>query len=171
MVRNQLTSASDDFSDVIDKIDENPKITWVELPTDITGPFDSRWDSNTIKTEIDTKFDDLIKSNHIETPLRDNALILLRWVSSWTYKGRWNWEQYNKDLSLTRAEEFKKYLMQKFPELTDDNFVLDSHYQPDNIDEAQRFQWVSMGVVDMQKYWWISSIKQLIPSWQNWRVL
>jgi hypothetical protein len=30
--------------------------------------------------------------------------------------------------------------MQKFPELTDDNFVLDSHYQSDNIDEAQRFQ-------------------------------
>jgi hypothetical protein len=32
----------DDFSDVIDKIDENPKTTGVELPTDITGPFDSR---------------------------------------------------------------------------------------------------------------------------------
>jgi len=161
----------DDFSNVIDQIEENPKITGVELPTDITWPFDPRWNSNAIKAEIDTKFDDLIKTNHIETPLRDNALILLRWVSSWTYKGNWDWEQYNKNLSLTRAEEFKRYLMQKFPELTEDNFVIDSHYQPDDIDEAQRFQWVSMGVVDMQKYWGISSIRQLIPSGQDWRVL
>jgi hypothetical protein len=113
----------------------------------------------------------LIRDNHIETPLRDNALILLRWVSSWTYKGRWNGEQYNKDLSLTRAEEFKKYLMKKFPELTENNFVLDSYYQWDDIDAAQRFQWVSMAVLDMQKYWGISSIRQLIPSGQDWRVL
>ena len=124
----------------------------MELPTDITGPFDSRWNMNAIKAEIDTKFDDLLRENNIQAPIKNNALILLRWVSSRTYRWRWDGEQYNKDLSLTRAEEFKKYLMQKFPELTDDNFVLDSHYQPDNIDEAQRFQWVSMGVVDMKKY-------------------
>ena len=61
--------------------------------------------------------------------------------------------------------------MQKYPELTDNNFVLDSYYQPNNIDEAQRFQWVSMWVVDMQKYWWISTITTLIPSGQDWRVL
>jgi hypothetical protein len=68
----------DDFSDTIDKIAENPKISGVELPTDITGPFDSRGDLNAIKADIDRKFDDLIRDNHIETPLRDNALILLR---------------------------------------------------------------------------------------------
>jgi hypothetical protein len=28
-----------------------------------------------------------------------------------------------------------------------------------------------MGVVDMQKYWGISTIRQLIPSGQDWRVL
>jgi hypothetical protein len=30
--------------------------------------------------------------------------------------------------------------MQKYPELTDNNFVLDSFYQPSNIDEDKRFQ-------------------------------
>jgi hypothetical protein len=28
-----------------------------------------------------------------------------------------------------------------------------------------------MWVVDMQKYWWISTITTLIPSGQDWRVL
>jgi hypothetical protein len=55
--------------------------------------------------------------------------------------------------------------------LTDNNFVLDSFYQPSNIDEDKRFQWVSMWVVDMQKYWWIGTITHLIPSGQDWRVL
>jgi hypothetical protein len=31
-----------DISDAFDKLEENPKITGVELPTDITGPFDTR---------------------------------------------------------------------------------------------------------------------------------
>ena len=161
----------DDFSHEFDKLEENPKITGVELPTDITWPFDARWDMPAIKSEIDSKFADLLRENHIEEPLKDNALILLRGVSSWTYKWNWDWAQYNENLSLKRAEEFKKYLMQKYPELTDNNFVLDSFYQPSNIDEDKRFQWVSMWVVDMQKYWWIGTITHLIPSGQDWRVL
>jgi hypothetical protein len=33
---------------------------------------------NAIQSEIDSKFDDLLRENHIEEPLKDNALILLR---------------------------------------------------------------------------------------------
>lgn len=162
----------------IEMIGKDPKKYGVELDTDITGPFDQRANRNLIQQSIDSAFSIMLTENKISEPLEDNAVILLRGVSSWSYAGNGDSKTYNERLSLKRAEEVKKYLMQKYPNLTEDNFILGSFYQAENIDQAQRFQGISMWVLNVQNYWGIGAIKNLYqagqiatPSWKNGRVL
>lgn len=171
-------SISETIKSTIEDIEKNPDKYWVELDSDITGPFDQRADINLIQQSIDSNFSSMLAESQISDPLEDNAVIILRGVASWTYQGSWDKKEYNEALALRRVDEFKKYLMQKHPNLTEDNFILGSFYQLEALDEAKRFQGVSMWVVDVQKYGGIEEIKALYqnqqitaPSGEEWRVI
>ena len=161
--RNVLT----DIWDRIEKMIENPSRDGVELDSDITWPYDIRAGSNMIKQEIDAKFEKLIKENNIMPPLEKNSLILLRWVASWTYSWSGSGAVYNEELASKRAEEFKTYLMEKYPQLTEDNFIIWSFHKADDpVDtDPKRFQWVSMSVINK------SNISSQLPIGQNWSVI
>jgi len=150
----------------------DPRKDWVELNSDVTWPYDvnklNQSQRDAVSKEIDATFEKLVKDNKIDFPLAKNALISLRWVASWTYVWPNSAKVYNEALAVKRADEFKKYLIAKYPDLTDANFVTGSFHKADEVEgtEPKRFQWVTMSVINMNKY----SGNPSLPTWVEWRV-
>lgn len=88
-------------------------------------------------------------------------------MASWTYSWSGSGAVYNEELASKRAEEFKTYLMEKYPQLTEDNFIIWSFHKADDpVDtDPKRFQWVSMSVINK------SNISSQLPIGQNWSVI
>ncbi len=156
--------------DIQDMIND-PAKNGIELDPDITWPYDmnklNSIDRESLKKEIVVVFEKLLNDNNIDFPLAQNALISLRWVASWTYIGSGSANVYNEALAEKRAEEFKKYLIERYPWLTDANFITGSFHKADEVkDDAKRFQWVSMSVINLKNY----PAGLNLPTWQDGRV-
>lgn len=156
----------------LDAMIKNPRESGVELDAGVTWPYDTKkiaTDNEVVWNEIDAMFNQLLKENKINFPLQENTLITLRGVSSRTHAGPNNATVYNEALAETRANECKKYLMEKYPVLTDANFIIWSFHKADEVvdTDPKKFQWVTMSVINMGTYWGIPTL----PTWPDWRVI